>query len=58
MKKAEKVKVTFNFRKTTAKDLSKFCEASGTWNASVFADVAVAEKIARETKKGGDYAGV
>lgn len=52
MEKVEKVKVTFNFRETTANDLKEFCGASGTWNSSVFADVAVVEKIAKEKEDG------
>lgn len=51
MEKVEKEKVTFNFRKTTADNLKEFCNASGTWNSSVFADVAVQEKLDRDKEE-------
>ena len=47
----KKLKVTFNLKEDTKERLEKFCDASGIWNMSTFADKAVQEKLEREKNK-------
>lgn len=50
MNKPNKTKRIFNMRDDVYDKLKKYCEESGTWNMSVFVDVAVEEKLKKEGK--------
>lgn len=50
MKKVKKSYKTFYLTADTHRRLKELCENSGTWNMSVFVDVAIQEKLKKDKK--------
>ena len=51
MEKVKKTNRTFSMRDDIYDRLKKYCDESGIWNMSTFVDVAVEEKLKKESDK-------